>query len=74
MTGDQAVQEVFFLVLSGLPDSEDEGTMIFQNIRNYTVGDTASLVRRIESPWAFCMCTVHSMYHTDHYCPCHTVL
>jgi len=49
MTGDQAVQEVFFLVLSGLPDPEDEGTMIFQNIRNYTLNDTASLVRRIES-------------------------
>jgi len=49
MTGDQAVQEVFYLVLSGLPDPEDEGTMIFQNIRNYTLNDTASLVRRIES-------------------------
>jgi len=41
MTGDQAVQEVFFLVLSGLPDSEDEGTMIFFK----TSGTTHSVIQ-----------------------------
>jgi hypothetical protein len=34
---------------SGLLDSEDEGTVVFQNIRNYTPNNTASHPTRLDT-------------------------